>query len=440
MPTLNVLHLWIMSHTSPAVNLVWALLTCLLGSFLLFHLWSFDGFKCLRWNNGPHSGAFKRVMTYSYLLSVPLVMTYALGFAIIKYNEGFVFIPGIGVVSKPFQMWGSNARMAIFPLYLAFSVGWSFEMVTHLEELCFWFFLVNAGSAQQDWFRSLYFKIWLIGSVVAICYMPLVTTFTRSDLLKCEAYTFLAGSLGSLCLTLWFTPILWVFPHFLGTLRREGVDKGTVVRLTKFHELNTVRVLFRFLFVCPLVTLGIDGIRPHQHINENMMWTDLLAIIAALGCVVSSGITLVIFFPRSIEGEMAARDAARERRSTPPPSHQDHISRSQVNRDGTYLLTDSPVKHALSLPNRSSLDGISPVSVGKVWLHDHISDSRALSVLPIPGRPNQRPDSGDVEMALGERLHGQPAVMNHLVYSFLSPIDLASSPYPLQNASVDTTE
>lgn len=126
----------------------------------------------------------------------------------------------------------------IFPLYLVFSVGWSLEMVTHLEELCFWLFLVNAGSAQQDWFKSGYFKTWMFGSVGAVVYMPLVTIFTRGDVLRCEAYTFLAGSLGSLSLTLWFTPILWTFPSFLKSLKQENVDMATLVRLTKFHEMN----------------------------------------------------------------------------------------------------------------------------------------------------------------------------------------------------------
>lgn len=62
--------------------------------------------------------------------------------------------------------------------------------VTHLEELCFWLFLVNAGSAQQDWFRSLYFKTWLVGSFVAVAYMPLVTIFTKSDPLKVSSWFF----------------------------------------------------------------------------------------------------------------------------------------------------------------------------------------------------------------------------------------------------------
>ena len=102
-----------------------------------------------------------------------------------------------------------------------------------LAELCFWLFLVNSGAVQQDWFRSLYFKTWIGGSLIAITYMPLVTIFTRADPVKvmttdpsgsliidadvpdpqCEAFTFLAGSLGSLSLTLWFLPILSVVIH-----------------------------------------------------------------------------------------------------------------------------------------------------------------------------------------------------------------------------------
>jgi len=392
---------------------------------------------CRRWNHGPYSGAFKRAMTYSYLLSVPLMMTYSLGFAIIKYIEGFVFIPGFGVVPKPFELWRDDARRAIFPLYLTFAVAWSLEMVTHLEELCFWLFLVNAGSARRDWFRSVYFRTWLVGSVIAICYMPLVTIFTRSDVLKCEAYTFLAGSLGSLSITICFLPILWTFPAFLRNLRSQGVEKETVTRLTKFHELNTLRVIFRFLFVAPLVILGIDGVRPHQHINESMIWTDLLAMISALGCVVSSGITLVIFFPRSIDGEIAAKEAARERHRR--QVWRDSVPLAQLRRRGTYLLTASPVKHTIDLPSNDSFDGASPISPGKVWLDGHGRDSQSFGISALPMRSNSKSESGDMEMPVGVQIlnmseedlsrHNSRMTMNHLVYKYTSPIELANIPY-----------
>lgn len=73
------------------------------------------------------------------------------------------------------------------------AVQWQDDMIhrdfpSHPVELCFWLFLLNSARSQQDWFRSLYFKTWVVGSVVAIMYMPLVAIFTRSDPLQvCSA-------------------------------------------------------------------------------------------------------------------------------------------------------------------------------------------------------------------------------------------------------------
>lgn len=437
-----------MSHTSPASFLIWAILSCLLGCFLVYHLWSFDRFKCLRWDSGPQSGAFKRVMTYSYLITVPLIMTFSIGFTIIKYHEGYISIPPLHerIVPKPYKMWGDVPQSAAFPLLLMFSVGWSLEMVTHLEELCFWLFLVNAGSAQQDWFRSLYFRTWVIGSICAVVYMPLVTIFTHDDPLKSEASTFLAGSLGSLSLTLWFLPVLWSFPSFLANLKAEGVEIATIIRLTKFHELNSIRVIFRFLFTVPLVILGADGLRPHTHVNETQWATDLLAMISAIGVAISSAITLVIFFPRSVQGEMAAKERRKGSLLTSSQQNGDQQSIRGSMHDapgtGTYLLTSSPVKEASSLP-------LSPnrFSVGsQLTAPSMYEDERQEGMLEIPFRPlNMRPNrlvGSHVEMGtLGYNSYhissnlsrvesGRTArlsTINPMVHGFTSPINLAST-------------
>ncbi|KDQ56306.1 hypothetical protein JAAARDRAFT_158328 [Jaapia argillacea MUCL 33604] len=366
-----------MSHSSPATYLVWSTLSCLLGAFLIYHLWSFDRFKCLKWSNGQNFGAFKRVMTYSYLLSVPLILAYSVGFTVLKYKQGYSFIPDHGIVPTPYQLWPQSYQTAIFPLYLMFSVAWSLEMVTHLEELCFWLFLINAGSVQRDWFTSLYFKAWAMGSCVAVVYMPLVTVLLRGDLVKCEAYTFLAGSIGSLSLTLWFTPVLWTFPNLLQNLKAEGVDLQVLIRLTKFHELNSLRVFFRYLFVLPLIVLGVDGVRPHQDVNASVYVQYILAMIAAVGCCISSGITLIIFFPRSIESEIGIKEQKRLHSQTshsrshanlsahsPSQAHDraatlrqtaaepDTREQKTLPRSGSYLLTSgsSPVRESVALP------------------------------------------------------------------------------------------
>ncbi|KAI0326063.1 hypothetical protein GY45DRAFT_1374235 [Cubamyces sp. BRFM 1775] len=433
-----------MSHTSPATYLVWSILSSLLGCFLVFHLWKFDRFRCLRWNNGPYSGAFKRLMTYTYLLSVPCIMAYSIGFAVIKYEEGLLYVPEYGVVPKPWQLWSQAHKSAIFPLYLLFTIAWALEMVTHLEELCFWLFLVNSGAVQQDWFRSLYFKTWIGGSIIAVTYMPLVTIFTRADPLKCEAFTFLAGSLGSLSLTLWFLPILWTFPSFLKALKLNNVDTRTIVRLTTFHELNCLRVVFRLIFVLPFMALAVDGIRPHQHVNDSMFWTEFLTSIAAVGCIISSAITLVIFFPRSVESEVQSRHATREKSQSQSRSrHSRHMRRDSELSERDSAASPYAQKRPGSLAMYSASDAHSPLREYPPVDSDHLlkADKGGLEV-PVQGptavfSPNRRVASGIViqgtvvpssptnltESAL--QAHDQRMSSVHpFVHNFTSPIDL----------------
>ncbi|KAF5320882.1 hypothetical protein D9619_001609 [Psilocybe cf. subviscida] len=440
-----------MSHSSPASYLVWSLLTFLLGVFLVFHLWSFDRFKCLRWDSGAGSGAFKRVMTYSYLITIPMILTYAAGNAAIKYHEGFIAHPTLGIIPKPYQLWEKSAQDTIFPLMLLFSVGWGLEMVTHLEELCFWLFLVNSGSSQQSWFKSFYFRTWIVGSSLAVAYMPIVTCVTKSKLdpLKSEAFTFLAGSLGSLSLTLWFTPILWTFPAFLRNLKDEGVDTATIVRLTKFSELNTIRVVFRFLFTVPLLILGVDGVRPHNHINESMLWTDFLIMVAGFGCVISSGITLVltlssqIFFPRSIEGEIAARDEAKERKrmrslghstSMADSIHRQNSSHRASTVGGTYLLTSSPVKQNFDLHSFDGHDAASLNGTTHRLDRTHFENDESKDVAAaLPSLKPNRKKGQDIEMSRIESLTESNLSVHNLrgnninpmISNFKSPIDFS---------------
>ncbi|KAI5119827.1 hypothetical protein M0805_004762 [Coniferiporia weirii] len=337
-----------MTHASASTFCVWSVLSTALGAFLLGHLWRFDRFKCLRWSNTPYSGAFKRIMTYTYLITIPLIMIYSFGFAYIKYHEGFLDIEG-QIIVKPYTFWSSDYRRAIFPLMLIFSLAWSLEMITHLEELCFWLFLISARQQQTDWFKSIFFRVWMVGSIGAFIYVPIVTTVNRHDPLACEARTFTAGSVGDLVLTVAFIPILWSFPNFLQKVKAEGVDSSIIIRLRKFYELNIIRIIFRFLMHIPLLALGADGLRPHQHLNESMFWTDLLSIIAGLGCVFSSACTLLIFFPRSYEAEYQAIEASRARSMHTHSSRQSGFSYpSQAQYDG-YTRRGSVTSHGASV-------------------------------------------------------------------------------------------
>jgi len=139
---------------------------------------------------------------------------------------------------------------------------------------------------------------------------------------------------------------------------------NTIIRLTKFHELNTIRVIFRFLFSLPLIILATDGLRPHPHINESFFGSEFLAIVSGFGLVVSSGITLVIFFPRSIENEIAAQDAGiRSRGLFNSRNHLTFVSQEQelygtydpeeAQADSKSVSPSSPFEKAMPFPSSS---------------------------------------------------------------------------------------
>ncbi|KZV65749.1 hypothetical protein PENSPDRAFT_689566 [Peniophora sp. CONT] len=430
-----------MSHLNPPVLLIWTILTALLGAFFASHLWAFDRFQCLRWNQGSQ-GAFKRVMTYSYLLALPLFFVYSIVSTIIKYDEGYIDIPGYGIVAKPYTVWTPGHRAAILPLNFCFAFASSFEIISHLEENCFWQYVVTSGPAQKEWFKSIYFKIWACGSVLAFFYPPLVTLLTRDDVLRNEASTFLASGIAITLNTITFLPVLWKFPRFLYGLRKDNVDMETIVRLTKFHEMNKIRVFFRTLVGVPILILACDGLS-HRHIAENNFGTDFLAIVAGVGIVVSSGITLTIFFPRSIEGEIT-RQVARNRGIFSKDTKEaqitfiSHEQEQELYRDESLLPKDN-----ISLSDMSHNQGNlwrnsdSLLLSKQASLEEGVAPPVQLPASPYPSnglQPNRRmpetiPEIEDLarveqgQATSWTRYTPKKPRISHFVHNFRSPID-----------------
>lgn len=193
-------------------------------------------------------------------------------------------------------------------------------------------------------------------------------------------------------------------------------------------------------------------------------------MVAGFGCCISSGITLVvcaafflldddndltsivilqIFFPRSIEGEIAARDEARERkrnksfgRSTAAADAESVQMQTSsyggpisTNGGGTYLLTSSPVKQNFDL--QSLEGGIDDPANAIPYRSDKNNkwedESRDVpSALP-PIQPNRKKTGRDIEMGSLERIESltetnlsvhnlRQSNVNPLISNFKSPI------------------
>ncbi|KAI1786324.1 hypothetical protein LXA43DRAFT_59240 [Ganoderma leucocontextum] len=318
-----------MSTASSSAFSLWATLSVLFLIFLVHHLWCYDRFQCLRWSAGRQPGAFKRIMTYSYLGAVPLLMVYSIGMTVIKVEEGYILAPDGKFVPTPISGYRDANRSWVLPLQFVFSFAWALEMVTHLEELAFWLYLLHQNQEKEAWFSSWEYRLWYMGSVSAIIGMPLTALITRKTLETCDAYIILVGASGSTATTLAFLHVLWRFPKFIRHVKTDGADPAVVVRLATFYQLNQVRVVFRFLFTIPLLILALDGIIGTRHsINQNLFATDFLQILAGIGCFVSSMFTLLIFFPRSIVRESGYKPKvpstiahSPKSPSVSPPSH-----------------------------------------------------------------------------------------------------------------------
>ncbi|ELU44424.1 hypothetical protein AG1IA_01550 [Rhizoctonia solani AG-1 IA] len=347
-----------MSIISPQAMLLWATLSSTLLLFLVQHLYRYDRFQAavsqmarkFRWGiQAIYDGGF--ISDF-----VPLIVTYSVAMAVMKYQAGYISfsnpdstpsrpLPRI-VVPAPTSTWPESHQKLVFPLYVIFAVAWALEIVSHLEELCFWLFMIKeqedtGHGGIRPWFKSFEYKLWccgmsntpaslrlaLIGSLIAVVLLPLVTLETRHDLQQVEAWTFFTGSAGirelpwAWCYFFVIEFILtllinrWKFPSFLKRIEAENAEPDVIVRLVAFQDLNRIRIVFRLMFVIPLLILACDGLRsdgPH-HIIGTAGAVDILAMVGGIGCIVSSVITLLIFFPRSIAREQGYTARARTR-------------------------------------------------------------------------------------------------------------------------------
>ena len=165
-----------------------------------------------------------------------------------------------------------------------------------------------------------------------------------------------------------------------------------------------------------------------------------------------------IFFPRSIEGEIAARDATREQKRT--KSHQGKstltnffATRSDATQSrnthgqaggGTYLLTSSPVKQSFPLDMYDTHEEQGTQHADSID-SKHWTDNVSPPHLP-PIRPNRRKgetvEHGGIDFKLTEANLSQHNLgvspsnatnLHPMVHNFTSPIglDFFSSYAPL---------
>ncbi|GAV99308.1 hypothetical protein LENED_000753 [Lentinula edodes] len=336
-----------MGGFSPSTYLLWSILACLFEGFLVAHLYSYDKFQCVKWGSGRQPGAFKRIMTYSKVWSIP------------------------------FSSWTHTARKRLLPLFFVLASAWALELVTHLEELTFWLFLLHQGPHKRDWFKSWEFRVWYLGSVIAILGMPLTVIIKRANLDLCFAWIFLAGSAAGLATTLCFMYVLVRFPGFIRRVKFEGAEPEVVVRLTIFYQLNITRMIFRFMFHFPLLILALDAVQGPHDIIAKQAASDLLVMLGGIGCFVSSAITLFIVRAPSLPDYHREQNMSHPK-PTPPAADTFHHFENHEDL-AVENLSQNPEYDGEATPQYESdpeSDFIDPATVqGRNWIADTNDDA-----------------------------------------------------------------
>lgn len=238
-------------------------------------------------------------MLYLYISSIMTLMVFSVGFSTLKYEEGLVVVGMEGtVVPNPVESWTPSHQKTLRALMVLINLSWALEIIIHLGELCRWIFLFNTMLPECLWLRSRYLHAWVLGSVVVGLYMPIVGGVSSDNVTTCVAWTFIAGSVGSLVPTLGFIPMLARFRSYILEMEIRGMDQPTLLQLFKFQELNRARLGFRLVFILSFFGLGLDWARDVRPLKGSAFWTDLLGYLGSIGYMASSALTLAICFPR----------------------------------------------------------------------------------------------------------------------------------------------
>ncbi|ORX33973.1 hypothetical protein BD324DRAFT_637852 [Kockovaella imperatae] len=322
-----------MCHTSPAASVLSLFVTVIGAIFVAWHIRSFDGGKCLlftrrdafRWGRSVRGrqgitdwssdiddvdgvAGLRGFAGQSIWLNVKF-LTWCGIITWIKYQEAYGVIPvgpdEVEILPVPFQLWSATRQTLMRNGYHVMSVGWALMLAVHGEETLYWGYLINAIRSRnnESWFKSIYFKLWVAGSLAVICIMPAAGSIETKNIVKMENNIFLAGSVVAI---INFVSSLWlivVFPGFINESRKQGANPEVLGRLHYFKELNLARTVFRLLYSATLMALSVDGYTKHAFLNTTPFWTDCLFVSAYFSAFISTCISLMILLPRSMTSE-----------------------------------------------------------------------------------------------------------------------------------------
>ncbi|WRT68027.1 uncharacterized protein IL334_005002 [Kwoniella shivajii] len=239
--------------------------------FTAHHTCKFDKCKCLV----PKKKEWFRVLlTWMLIASEMMLIGWALGWTIIKYQLGWVTMPDIGPLPFPSAMFDQKYVNLNIPYTIIFNLAFSIQASLNAEEGLYWYHLMRAvrqPKSSRSWLSSSFFYAWIIVSVICTVCQSAIGWIHKGnlDLDMQMAKTITVHGVMEFAVMLAASVVIWKFPAFLTDVKASGAGPEVRSRLHFYHEANKIRTFFRALFAVCMMILGIDGMTEAKKINMN---------------------------------------------------------------------------------------------------------------------------------------------------------------------------
>ncbi|KAH8549177.1 hypothetical protein BGW37DRAFT_445032, partial [Umbelopsis sp. PMI_123] len=289
-----------MTHLSDFSFLQRAVELAFLYVWFLLRMWQIDRFACLR-PSRIRQGELKSILSILILFMVPFQMAYDITSVKIKYEEGFMEIPGTTVIiTKPALYWTTADQQLVIPTNYSLCVGFSLQTGSLFLLQCFWNYLANSV-AKATFMSSKEFKFYVAWIFIAMALFPVLQWNFSRDVYPSTWQEIIPELVYGAAL--FIIAILGIISHFrfkrlIYQTRDSTNGKSITNKISYFKDLNFLLTICLLIDGACFIILSADGLTTAQYLNSHKFTADLFICIANFASVIVWFIVILIFHPK----------------------------------------------------------------------------------------------------------------------------------------------
>ncbi|KAG0252748.1 hypothetical protein BG011_006827 [Mortierella polycephala] len=267
--------------------------------WFLVYVFRYDRFAALSYRRIMRF-ELRSIVTFLLLIGMPLSMSYNIGIAAIKYEEGFWVNEKTGaIMAKPSFLWSqeNQDRATILEYVLACGMAVMASLFFLLQSF---YHYISKSVTKSSFMSSFEFRLNIVCSFAVLVVFPLVQFIFRNSHEAREAGPQMAFSAVLLIITFLGVRTHYRFKSLLkvAMLTISESTHGVVEKLEYFKDMNLVLTGAMFGTGMPLTIASADGLTSHPVIASNKFASDFLVCSLNFFEFLIWVTLVLIFYPR----------------------------------------------------------------------------------------------------------------------------------------------